>query len=528
MKKQRLNRPTCLLISIAPDLVASAPHYGSDWIVYMRTTIAALGAILIAAASSDVNAAAVLTRHPYPQNVQTNQVTLMWRTATPAQQTIQWGSDSNFTSFVTESAPSTAHEMTITGLAPGQVYRYRIVENNEVVIEGNDYTFRTDAGRGDTDFSFFITGDVGEDEQGQQHVTQAMIRRVSPRAEFGILPGDIVYPDGESSMYDSVLMKPWKPLLTNTPVWPALGNHDWHVDPDQNFCKEWALPNNEHYYSFNYANAHFIALDTADGFLYDQANQLAWLRADLASWEARQATWTFVYYHHPLLTCTYKSNIPEVAALLFPIFDEFNVDAVFTGHAHTYERLFPLKNGVPVNQAQNPNYQDPEGTLFVVSGCGAKIKMNEPTTYCGPTAAFVDRRLLFTQAFIYDHLLYILTFDSVSGAVVDYVSITKTPQPSDVTAAPAVPRLYQNVPNPFNPSTSISFELPEAGHVRMRVFRADGSFVTNLVDRAFGTGTHRVAWDGRDQNGAAVASGPYIVRLQADGIAESIKMMLVR
>lgn len=494
----------------------------------MRITIAAIGAVLVTAAASHVEAATVLTRHPYPQNVQTTQVTLMWRTATPAQQTVQFGTDSNFTGWVTEPVFSTAHEVKITGLEPGKVYKYRIVENNEVLVEGDEYTFRTDGGRADKDFSFFITGDVGEDENGQQHVTQAMIRRVSPRAEFGILTGDIVYPDGESSMYDSVLMKPWRPLLANTAVWPALGNHDWHVDPDQNFCKEWSLPNNEHYYSFNYGNAHFIALDTADGFLYDEVNQLAWLRADLASPASRRATWNFVYYHHPLLTCTYKSNIPEVAALLFPIFDEFDVDAVFTGHAHTYERLFPLKNGVPVNQAQNPNYKDPEGTLFVVSGCGGKFKEDEPTTYCGPTAAFVDRRILFSQAFIYDHIFYLLTFDSSTGAVVDYVSITKSAQTSDVTVAPAAPRLHQNVPNPFNPSTSIAFEMPAAGHVRMRVFRADGSWVTNLVDRAFGAGTHRVVWDGRDRHGAAVASGPYIVRLQADGIAESVKMMLVR
>jgi len=124
--------------------------------------------------------------------------------------------------------------------------------------------------------------------------------------------------------------------------------------------------------------------------------------------------------------------------------------------------------------------------------------------------------------------MFIVTFDSATGAVVDYTSITKTPTPSDVAVAPPTPRLRQNVPNPFNPSTSISFELPTAGHVRMRVFRADGSWVANLVDRAYGTGTHRVVWDGRDAHGNAAASGPYIVRLQADGIAESIKMMLVR
>jgi hypothetical protein len=322
-------------------------------------------------------------------------------------------------------------------------------------------------------------------------------------------------------------MSLWQPLLSNTPAYPCLGNHDWHVDPDVNFRKEWALPNNEHYYSFDYGSAHFIALDTADGFLYDQANQLAWLRADLTASRGRYA-WTFVYYHHPLLTCTYKSNIPDLAALIFPILAEFKVDMVFNGHAHTYERSYPLVNGVPQNQTQNPNYVDPTGTVFVVSGCGGKFNTGNPTTFCGPTAAFVDQHILFTQIFVNDQTLYILTFDSTNGQVMDYASIRKTQLPTDVTVAPAMRALHQNVPNPFNPSTSIPFDVERGGRVTLRIFRADGSLVRELVDAVYTPGTHQALWDGRDRFGRTAASGAYLCRMETEDQAWSIKMLMVR
>ena len=61
----------------------------------------------------------------------------------------------------------------------------------------------------------------------------------------------------------------------------------------------------------------------------------------------------FVYYHHPLLTCTYKGNLPAISAKLFPLFDRYHVDVVFNGHAHTFERLYPILNGQPVDVLYN-------------------------------------------------------------------------------------------------------------------------------------------------------------------------------
>jgi hypothetical protein len=463
------------------------------------------------------------------QSLGRSSVTILWRTATPVQQAIDYGKGQSYDLHYVEPAPVMHHEVTLSPLEPGTVYYYRLREDSTVLLEGPEFTFRTDAGPQEKSFSFFAAGDVGETlPPGQQIFTKNQILKTSPRALFGLLLGDNVYPSGMSEAYDANLMTPWADLLCNTPVWPALGNHDWRVNPDSNFVFEWALPNNEHYYSFDYGNAHFIALDSRDGGLYDETKQLEWLRADLEA--SMRATWRFVYYHHPYRTCTYKGDLVAMGDQLGPIFDQYRVDAVFNGHAHTYERLYPQYNHQSVDVNANRIYNDPHGTLFIVSGCASKFKGSKDTStsFCGPTAFYLDNRILFTHVSIYDHMAYIAEIDSYTGEVVDYVVINKSIRTSDLGLAPAPGVLRQNVPNPFNPQTAIPFQLGAPAPVRLGVYRADGTWVATLANRLFPGGAQSVVWNGRDARGVRVASGPYVCRLDVGGRTESIKMMLVQ
>jgi len=96
---------------------------------------------------------------------------------------------------------------------------------------------------------------------------------------------------------------------------------------------------------------------------------------------------------------------------------------------------------------------------------------------------------------------------------------------------PSVFRLSQNVPNPFNPSTWISFELAQAGHVALTVYNMAGQEVRTLVDKELPAGIPYTAfWNGRDAGGRDVASGVYLARLFLDGNprSETIKMTLMR
>ena len=88
--------------------------------------------------------------------------------------------------------------------------------------------------------------------------------------------------------------------------------------------------------------------------------------------------------------------------------------------------------------------------------------------------------------------------------------------------------LYQNVPNPFNPSTTIEFSLPESGYAELSIFNIEGQMVRRLVSGYIHQGMHSVLWDGKDNNGNAVSSGVFISRLRMGNIIESRKMMMVK
>jgi hypothetical protein len=96
---------------------------------------------------------------------------------------------------------------------------------------------------------------------------------------------------------------------------------------------------------------------------------------------------------------------------------------------------------------------------------------------------------------------------------------------------PQVPARFlvsQNAPNPFNPTTTIRFTLPEAGQVRVAVYDVRGALTRTLVDQAFLSGSHSVVWDGKDWLGRNAASGVYVYRLTtAQGVVTK-RMTLLR
>ena len=88
--------------------------------------------------------------------------------------------------------------------------------------------------------------------------------------------------------------------------------------------------------------------------------------------------------------------------------------------------------------------------------------------------------------------------------------------------------LAQNVPNPFNPVTTIRFDVPRKSSVRVEVFDVSGRSVRILVDSVYERGRHELVWDGKDASNRAVASGIYFCRLDASGFSSTMKMVLLR
>jgi subtilisin family serine protease len=104
--------------------------------------------------------------------------------------------------------------------------------------------------------------------------------------------------------------------------------------------------------------------------------------------------------------------------------------------------------------------------------------------------------------------------------------LTAAPEPAPTAARFA---LQPAQPNPFNPSTRLSFDLPEASAARLRMYDLSGRLVRTLVDEAtLAPGRHEATWDGRDDAGRAVAAGVYLGRLEAAGQQASQRVVLVK
>jgi hypothetical protein len=89
-------------------------------------------------------------------------------------------------------------------------------------------------------------------------------------------------------------------------------------------------------------------------------------------------------------------------------------------------------------------------------------------------------------------------------------------------------QLHRNYPNPFNPLTIVSYDIPVAAHVKLEIYNVLGQRVTILVDETQQAGRYQVEWNSRDHSGSPVASGVYFYRLTANDFVESRKMVLLR
>ena len=94
--------------------------------------------------------------------------------------------------------------------------------------------------------------------------------------------------------------------------------------------------------------------------------------------------------------------------------------------------------------------------------------------------------------------------------------------------APALASVLGAWPNPFNPRTSLSFELPRASQVRLSIHDVAGRCVRTLAGGDFAAGMHALIWDGRDDRGTESPSGIYLARLEAGETAGSAKLVLLR
>ncbi len=110
-------------------------------------------------------------------------------------------------------------------------------------------------------------------------------------------------------------------------------------------------------------------------------------------------------------------------------------------------------------------------------------------------------------------------------AVVNQGGGVDEPEPAFV---PQLSALHPNYPNPFNPSTTISYDMASRGRARINIFSIDGRLVRSLVDAIMEPGRYTTSWDGSDNAGRRVSSGIYLYRMETADLLETRRMMLIK
>jgi hypothetical protein len=180
---------------------------------------------------------------------------------------------------------------------------------------------------------FAVIGDNGTGDSYEYDVAQQMVReRASFPFDFVVMLGDNIYGGHSSKDFALKFERPYHSLLeSGVKFYASLGNHD---DPIECLYKPFNM-DGRHYYSYSRDNVHFIALDSN----YMDATQLDWLQKDL---RGNTSPWKVVYFHHPLYSdARFHGPDTDLRQRVEPLFEQYGVDVVLSGHEHVYERLRP-------------------------------------------------------------------------------------------------------------------------------------------------------------------------------------------
>jgi flagellar hook assembly protein FlgD len=97
-----------------------------------------------------------------------------------------------------------------------------------------------------------------------------------------------------------------------------------------------------------------------------------------------------------------------------------------------------------------------------------------------------------------------------------------------LVAIPGEYALHYNYPNPFNPVTTMLYDLTETGHTRLIIYDLLGREVHVLIDKIMAPGYYSTQWNGRNQHGQTVGAGVYFYQIQSNGFIQTRKMLLLK
>lgn len=287
-------------------------------------------------------------RSPYLQQVAAGSANLLWvapsdpRPAalitTPDGTVLaEGGPEGDGSARVIEGATQWA--LPVSGLEPSTTYCYELRDGDLAVARAG---FRTPPTPGENiPVRFLAFGDSGE-VGADQDALLAQMHTVA--FDLMIHTGDIAYETGTREELQRNFFDVYAEFLLDYPMFPITGNHEYKTEDAAPFREAFDLPKNggpdgiERWYSFDWGDVHFVALDTER----IGPVQAAWLEADLAT---NERPWTVVFAHRPPYSSGYHGSDVGFRTHFRPILEKYQVQLVLNGHDHHYERTTP-QNGV--------------------------------------------------------------------------------------------------------------------------------------------------------------------------------------
>jgi predicted phosphodiesterase len=297
-----------------------------------------LGLVIATAAAAHAPAAHAegprLLKGPYVQDLAPTSITVMWQLdqAAPARVVV----DGPGGTRAIDVAAARIGEATIDRLAPSSRYRYWLEAAGK--SWGGEFATAPELGA-DVPFSFIVVGDTRSGLDAHRRVVERIAQEVP---DFVLGTGDMV-DDGYRQDQWQQFFDVEAPLLRDNAYYPAVGNHDrqGRGRTADSYRAFFSVPENgdtERYYAFSYAAARILVLDSNE-YSFALSDQTAWLERELIA--ARQdpgVRHVFVVMHHPPFSISLHGGSRDLRERWTPLFEEYQVTAVFSGHDHAYER----------------------------------------------------------------------------------------------------------------------------------------------------------------------------------------------
>ena len=381
------------------------------------------------------------------------------------------------------SSPIKKYTARLKKLTPGEPFSYKIKRDDSLVFSATATAKKTAA----QPFKVAIFGDCGENSIGQKEIAAEVFKA---KPDFVLIPGDIVYRHGLYSQYLTNFFPIYNndqhvPMMRSIFTVGVLGNHDIALDGNAtNFDKHndamayflfWDQPLNgfgtkygeknttpitgaenkqmlfkrsvgDAYpqmanFSFDYGNAHWTVLDGNYYMDWSDEKTRKWLIEDLK--KAQSATWRFVTFHQPAFSIDLPHGSEQRMRMISDILSKYKVDMVFAGHAHCYERSYPLVFSPKAGARQfslaadgtvdgaftfDRNFDGitktkPKGIIHIVTGAGgAKLyPQGSPSEYI---LKFDSSDYSYTNMEVVDKTVSIKQINT-KGKVIDQFTVTK-------------------------------------------------------------------------------------------------------